>query len=80
MEKSTAKLRRFVHYVAGFLTSFAPHWWLGFIAFFSFLAYEVGEYVKLRDSFYPELREYAAGFYAGFVARVGASLFLALRL
>ena len=63
-------IKKLVHYLAGFLTALAPSCCLGVLGFLVFAIYEFTEYIKKRDTLYPEFREYGVGFFAGVFIRI----------
>ncbi len=59
-------VRRYAHYIGGFIAGFAGSWLLTF----SFLVYEIMEWIQYRDTVSKDIREFLCGLYAGFLLRL----------
>lgn len=62
-------IRKYIHYIAGFITAFLPvH--LSVLSFVGFVLYELFEFIKKNDTLYLEMRDYVVGLYCGALLRL----------
>jgi len=75
------KWLRTAHFLHGFLTALAMHFYgigVALFMFVQFMSYEAIEYMKIRDTFYPEVLEWDMGFALGIVVLIILRLFSVL--